>query len=84
MRRNPGRFSLNDLSPAHLQPLGGNTCIVGHVLGLERGDPNVPIGEIPTETGHDNTFSHVGAGTEYGQAGSLERFFTGNFRLHCL
>ena len=67
--RDPGRLGLNDLRPAHLQPLGRDPGIVRHVLGLERRHPQTPVGEDAAQGGGDHGFAHVRAGSEHGQAG---------------
>jgi hypothetical protein len=39
----PGGLGLDNLGPAHLQPLRGDPGVVGHVLGLVGRHPQSPV-----------------------------------------
>ena len=53
---------LVDLRPAHLAAVGRHVGVQGHVLGLERRDPQPPAGQQTADGGGEQAFARVGAG----------------------
>ena len=79
VRGDAGRLGLDDLGPAHFQPFRGDPGVVGHVLGLERGDGKPPVGKTPAQGCRDDALSHVRSGPQHRQAICL----SGLLLAHC-
>ena len=62
IRLDPGGFRLHDLGPPHLQPIGCDVGVEGHILGFERGDPVAVLPEDPAQTGRQQALARIGHG----------------------
>ena len=61
----PRRLGLHHLSPAHLEAVGGDGGVEGHVLGFEGGHLIAVLLKYPAESGHQEAFARVGHGSLY-------------------
>ncbi len=68
--------SLEGLSAADLAAVGCDRRVVGHVLRLEGGDTDAPVGEGAAEAGNDGRLADVAAGAHEHERPSHP------FRLH--